>query len=82
VTDKYVVYGGGLHSEIAPHVEEEGRVKGAQISSTLACITVKEAKVVIAGLFGISQAFPIGKVVVEVRSQETLKGFHGKGPFS
>jgi hypothetical protein len=39
-------------------------------------ITVKEAKVISAWAWGISQAFPIGKVVVEVRSQETLKGFH------
>jgi hypothetical protein len=71
-----VVYGGGLHREIAPHVEEEGRVKGDQIGATLMHITVKEAKVISAWAWGISQAFPIGKVVVEVRSQETLKGFH------
>jgi hypothetical protein len=77
-----MVYRAGLHGEIAPHVEEEGRVKGAQVCSTLAYITVKEAKVVIAGLPGIPQAFPISEVVIEQRGQETLKGFHGKGPFS
>jgi hypothetical protein len=54
-----MVYGGGLHRKIAPHVEEEGRVEGTQIGSTLMHITVKEAKVIIAGLLGISQAFPI-----------------------
>jgi hypothetical protein len=63
-------------------VKEKGRVQGAQIGSTLMEITVKEAKVVIAGSPGISQAFPISEIVIEQRGQETLKGFHGKGPFS
>jgi hypothetical protein len=44
-----VVDGGSLHSEIASHVEEKGRVKGTQISSTLMHIMIKETKVVSAG---------------------------------
>jgi hypothetical protein len=63
-------------------VEEKGRVKRTQIGSALMHITVKEAKVVIAGSSGISEAFPISDVVVKQWGQEALKGFHGKGPFS
>jgi hypothetical protein len=79
---QHVVHGASLHGEIAPHVEEKGRVKGIQICSTLTHITVKETKVVIAGSPGISQAFSIPEIVVEMRGEATLKGFHGKGPFS
>jgi hypothetical protein len=39
-------------------------------------IAIKEAKVTITGSQGISQAFPISDVVVEMRSQEAFKGFH------
>jgi len=63
-------------------VEEKGRVKGTQICSTLMQITSKDAEVVIAGAWGISQTFPITEIVVKMRGEETLKGFHGKGPFS
>jgi hypothetical protein len=77
-----MVHRGSLHGEIGPHVEEEGGLKGTQIGSTLMQITIKEAKMVSAGAEGISQAFPISEIVVEMRGEETLKGFHGKGPFS
>jgi hypothetical protein len=77
-----VVHGASLHGEIAPHVEEKGRVKGTQICSTLTHITVKETKVVIAGSPGIPQTFSISEIVVKLWGKETFKGFHGKGPFS
>jgi flagellar biosynthesis protein FlhB len=51
---------------MGPHVKEKGRVKGAQIGSCLMQITIKEAKVVIAGPWGISQAFSINEIVVEL----------------
>jgi flagellar biosynthesis protein FlhB len=51
---------------MGPHVKEKGRVKGAQIGSTLMHITIKEAEVVIAGPWGISQAFSIGEIVVKL----------------
>jgi hypothetical protein len=63
-------------------VKEKARLKRAQIGSTLMHITIKEPEVVVARPWGISQAFSISKIVVEVGGQETLKGFHGKGPFS
>jgi hypothetical protein len=63
-------------------MKEKGRVKGAQIGSSLMHITIKEAKVVIARPWGIPQAFSISEIVVEAGGEETLKGFHGKGPFS
>lgn len=63
---EHVIHRGGLHGEIGPHVKEKGRVKGTQLGSTLMHITIKEAKVVIAGPWGISQAFSISEIVVEV----------------
>ena len=51
---EHMVYGTGLQRKIAPHVEEEGRLKGPQIRSTLMHIAIKEAQVVIAGTEGIS----------------------------
>jgi hypothetical protein len=39
-------------------------------------IAIKETKVTITGSQGISQAFSISDVVVEMGSEETLKGFH------
>jgi hypothetical protein len=79
---EHVVHRAGLHAEMGSHVKEKGGVQGAPIGSPLMHIPIKEAKVVSAGLWGIPQAFPIGEIVVEVRGEETLKGFHGKGPFS
>jgi hypothetical protein len=49
-----MVYGGGLHRKVAPHVEEKGRVKGSQVGATLMQITIKDAEVVIAGVKGVS----------------------------
>jgi hypothetical protein len=79
---KHMVHRGGLHGKIGSHVEEKGRVKGTPGCSALIHVTVKEAKVVIAGSSGISEAFPISDVVVKQWGQKALKGFHGKGPFS
>jgi hypothetical protein len=79
---EHVVDGDGLHGEIGSHVKEEGRVQGVPIGSTLMHIPIKETKVTITGPQGISQAFSIPEIVVEVRGKETLKGFHRKGPFS
>jgi hypothetical protein len=39
-------------------------------------IAIKETKVTITGSQGISQAFSIPEIVIEVWGEETLKGFH------
>jgi hypothetical protein len=39
-------------------------------------IAIKETKVTITGPQGISQAFSIPEIVIEVWGEETLKGFH------
>jgi hypothetical protein len=44
-----MVYGAGFHDEIAPHVEEEGRMQGVPIGLCLVHITIKETKVISAG---------------------------------
>ena len=44
-----MVYGTGFHHEIAPHVEEEGRMKGVPIGLCLAYIAIKETEVISAG---------------------------------
>jgi len=46
---EYMVHRGSLEGELGSHVEEKGGMKGAQIGSTLMQITIKDAKVVIAG---------------------------------
>jgi hypothetical protein len=79
---EHMVHGDGFHDEIGPHVKEEGRLQGVPIDSALMHIPIKEAKVVSARAQGISQAFSIREIVVKVRGEKTLKGFHGKGPFS
>jgi len=79
---EHMVHRGGLHSEIGSHVEEEGRMKGVPIGLCLVHIAIKETKVTITGPQGISQAFPISEIVVEMEGKEALKGFHGRGPFS
>ena len=79
---EHMVHGGGLQIEIGSHVEEKGRLQGGQIGATLMQITIKAEEVICAGLGGIPEAFPITEIVVELGSEETLKGFHGKGPFS
>jgi hypothetical protein len=71
-----MVYGTGFHHEIAPHVEEEGRMKGVPIGLCLVHIAIQETKMTITGPQGISQAFSITEIVVEVGSKEALKGFH------
>ena len=79
---EHMVHRGGLQIEIGSHVEEKGRLQGGQIGATLMQITIKDAEVVSAWLWGISEAFSITEIVVQLGSEETLKGFHGKGPFS
>jgi hypothetical protein len=79
---EHMVHGDGLHGEIGSHVKEKGRLQGVPIGSTLMYIPIKEAKVVSAGAQGIPQTFSISEIVVKVWGEETLKGFHGKGPFS
>jgi hypothetical protein len=39
-------------------------------------IAIKETKVTITGPQGISQAFSVPEIIVEVRGKEALKGFH------
>jgi hypothetical protein len=79
---EHMVHRGGLQIEIGSHVEEKGRLQGGQIGATLMQITIKAEEVICAGLGGIPEAFPITQIVVKLGSEETLKGFHGKGPFS
>ena len=79
---EHMVDRGGLQIEVGSHVKEKRRVKGGQIDSTLLQITIKAEEVICAWLWGISEAFPITEIVVKMRGEETLKGFHGKGPFS
>jgi hypothetical protein len=57
-------------------VKEKGGVQGTQIGSTLMHIAIKETKMTITGPQGISQAFSIPEIVVEVGSKEAVKGFH------
>jgi len=79
---EHMVHRGGLQIEIGSHVEEKGRLQGGQIGSTLMQITIKAEEVICAGLGGIPETFPITEIVFQLGSEETLKGFHGKGPFS
>jgi hypothetical protein len=51
-------------------VKKKGGVKGTQIGSALMQIAIKDAQVVIAGPWGISQALPISNIVVKLRGEE------------
>ena len=73
---EHMVHRGSLHGEIGSHVEEEGRAKGVPIGLCVMHIAVKETEEAIAGLWGISQSFPIPEIVMEMGGKEALKGFH------